>query len=126
MDILPFVNRNGLWYLDKPEFLKPNISGHAPLVMGERGIAELLDTLAGNTFFNYLNLEFHYTPIHPYDAKLIKAGINYQCVSIYGVDTDSMIWIPSPVFRAMVSNSNPEKIYISVIASVTNETLDKL
>ena len=119
MDVIPFVNRNGLWYLDKPELLTVFDTNHAPLMIAERNIVEFLDELSGS-IFSYLNLEFHYSPVHPYDAKLVKKGAQFQCVSIFGEPRELMIRIPTPVFRAMTTNSNPDKIFIIVKAAITD------
>jgi len=119
MDVLPFKYKNGLWFLDKPELMETHLF-YAPLFMAERGISEFLDELAGN-IFDYLTLEFSYTRINPYDAKLVKAGATYKCVSIFGNSKDYAIWLPPPIFKAMTTNSNPESIYIKVVASVSTK-----
>ena len=111
MDIIPFVNRNGLWHLDMPELINQQRTFTNQLIIAERGLVDLLDELSGN-IFKYLKLEFHYSPIRPYDAKLVKEGVRYKCVSVLDKYPDSMIWLPQHVLRAMVINQNPDIIYI--------------
>ena len=119
MDIIPFIKKNGLWYLDKPEYLNSENTGFvAALIMVENGIVNLLNELSCS-LFTTIHLEFNYKPIHPYDALLIKEGARYKCVSVMGKDWDILIWFPHYVFRAMVSNSNPDRIYIkNVVVSI--------
>lgn len=113
MDVLPFICRNGLWHLDKPEFLNLEIIGYAPLILVEKGFVEILDKLSTGVFTS-LQLEFHYKPIHPYDTLLIKEGVRYRCVSVLGRDWDSFVWFPKYVFMAMEANHNPDRIYIKI------------
>lgn len=44
MDIIPLINKNGLWMLDKPDLLDPNILYTNQLIIVERYSVELLDT----------------------------------------------------------------------------------
>jgi len=61
-----------------------------------------------------LTLEFHYQPIHPYDALLIKEGVRYKCVSLMKKDRDFMVWFPPPIYKAMTDNPNPDRIYVRI------------
>lgn len=117
MDLIPFINKNGLWYLDMPELIDPNLTATNQLFIAERNFAELLDTLA-NKKLKQLKLEFHYVYINPYDAKLIRRGSSYICESIYYKEKNTLLWVPPILFRAMNSNSNPDKIYIRSIPLV--------
>ena len=117
MDIIPFINRKGLWHLDKPEYLNMDIIGYAPLIIVERGCVTLLDELSTGMFTS-LNLEFHYKPIHPYDVLLIKEGVRYRCVSLLGRDWDFFVWFPHYVFKAMETNNSPDRIYIKISSVV--------
>lgn len=119
MDIIPFINKNGIWQLDKPEYLSPQVLTRAPLFLVELGIVTLLDELASN-FFTSLQLEFHYKPIHPHDALLIKIGARYKCVSLMGEDVEIIVFLPSLVFKAMETNNNPERIYIRIGSVLIN------
>ena len=113
MDLIPFINRNGLWHLDKPEYLNMDIIGYAPLIIVERGFVEILDELSSGVF-TYLNLEFHYKPTHPYDVLIIREGVRYKCVSLLGQDWDFFVWFPHYVFKAMETNNSPDRIYIKI------------
>ena len=113
MDLIPFINRNGLWHLDKPEYLNMDIIGYAPLIIVERGCVTILDELSSGVF-TYLNLEFHYKPTHPYDVLIIREGVRYKCVSVLGREWDSSVWFPNYVYMAMENNYNADRIYIKI------------
>jgi len=95
MNTLPFINTNGLWKLDMPALMDPIMPSTNQLILVEAGIVTILDTLSANLFTS-LTLEFHYQPIHPYDALLIKEGVQYKCVSL------------------MTTNLNPDRIYVRI------------
>ena len=80
MDILPFINRNGLWYLDKPELRDPTELGFASLAMAEKGVSELLEAFAIKYKYRYkikenMVLGFSEAPIENYDARLDRMNI---------------------------------------------------
>jgi hypothetical protein len=98
MNTLPFINTNGLWKLDMPALMDPIMPSTNQLILVEAGIVTILDTLSANLFTS-LTLEFHYQPIHPYDALLIKEGVRYKCVSLMKKDRDFMVWFPPPCIQ---------------------------
>lgn len=88
-------------------------------ILAERVISKFLDELTGN-IFTKLGLEFSNTPTIQYDAKLEKLGVNYKCVSMFGEDRDSIIWLPPPIFKALTNNNNSKTIYITIVASISD------
>lgn len=113
MDLLSFVRRNDLWYLDTPEYYDKFTIGRNLLTIVERGFVEILEELSSGVF-TYLNLEFHYQPIYPYDALIIREGTNYKCISLLGRDRVSSVWFPEYVHQAMENTYNPKNIYIKI------------
>ena len=73
----------------------PNNDCYQSINLSTSSIVTILDTLSAN-LFNSLTLEFHYQPIHPYDALLIKEGVQYKCVSL------------------MTNNPIPDRIYMRI------------
>ncbi len=118
MDVIPFINRNGLWNLDMPELINPDLTFTNQLVIVERNFVELLDTLANNKL-PHLNLEFHYEYFNPYDAKLIRRGSSYICESIFYKQKNTLLWFPTFLPKAMKTNDKPEIIYIKVQSNLT-------
>jgi len=113
MNTLPFINTNGLWKLDMPALMDPIMPSTNQLILIEAGIVTILDTLSANLFTS-LTLEFHYQPIHPYDALLLKEGVRYKCVSLMKKDRDFLVWFPPHVYKAMTNNPNPDRIYVRI------------
>lgn len=137
MDIIPFINRNGLWYLDKPELRQPFELGFASLAMAEKGISELLVAIAKKYKFKYkikdnMLLGFSEVPKENYDARLTRINIEvsklyenypneienigeaYLCTELFGNKTRDMVWI-SPIFQKCLNGDYPESIYISAL-----------
>lgn len=113
MDLIHFININGLWQVDMPELIDPILTATNQLVIAERNFVELLDTLASNKL-TQMNLEFHYEYFNPYDAKLIRRGSSYICESIYYKEKNTLLWFPPFLPKAMKTNDKPEIIYIKV------------
>ena len=119
MDIIPFINKNGLWHLDMPELIDPILTSTNQLIVAERSSVEFLNTLAGSKK-NPLILEFHYEYFNPYDAKLIRKGSMYICTSIFYKEKDLLLWFPPYFSRAMKSSLNPLNIWIKVSDTISN------
>lgn len=113
MDVLQFICRNGLWYLDTPEYYDKLNIGRNLLTIVERGFVEILEELSSDVF-TCINLEFHYQPIYQYDALIIREGTNYKCVSLLGRDRYTSVWFPEYVHKAMENSYNPHSIYIKI------------
>ena len=78
MNIISFIKKNELWYVDMPEFSEIHLTYKEPTFISERNMIELLDTLAKKKLTK-IDLEFHYDYINPYDAKLVKYFNSYKC-----------------------------------------------
>lgn len=113
MDIIPFVKKNDLWYVDMPELIVNNVIYNEPTFVLERNMIELLDSLAKKKL-TQMNLEFHYEYINPYDAKLAKAYNSYKCISLFYRDKDLLLSFPPILSRAMKNNKNAKFIYLKV------------
>lgn len=139
MNILPFINRNGLWYLDEPDLREPFELGFASLAMAEKGISELLEAFAIKYKYKYkikdnMVLGFSGVPLEKYDARLDSMNIEvskeyekypyeienigetYLCTELFGNKTNVMVWL-SPVFQICLNGIYPKSIYLSVLNS---------
>jgi hypothetical protein len=120
MDIIPFIKKNDLWYIDLPELVEYHLTFIEPTFISERNMIELLDTLAKRKL-NQMNLEFHYDYINPYDVKLERSRNTFKCVSIFYKEKDLLVDFPPILSRAMKSYCNTKKIYIRLFPIVVNE-----
>ncbi len=117
MDIISFIKKNELWYVDMPEFSEIHLTYKEPTFISERNMIELLDTLAKKKLTK-MNLEFHYDYINPYDAKLVKSFNSYKCVSIFYKEKDTLLSFPPILSRAMKTNNNSKDIFIRILPEV--------
>lgn len=117
MDIISFIKKNDLWYIDMPEFREIHLTYKEPTFISERNMIELLDTLAKKRLTK-MNLEFHYDYINPYDAKLVKSFNSYKCVSIFYKEKDTLLSFPPILSRAMKTNDNSKDIFIRILPEI--------
>jgi hypothetical protein len=129
IQVLGFVNENGIWYADLPEFLEQGLGDRDNLMMVD-GSDTFLDILSGNQKKVTLKISPNHFDGHQCHMKKFRKGLNrelldelghapvdygayYQVSTLHGHPFDHQLWL-CPVTE-YVFGDYPDEIY-SVVA----------
>lgn len=130
MSITKNFYKDGLWYIDLPEYLDAGLGTKADLMMVQ-GSDTFLDLLSENT--NEVTLEFHSEKFADYLCKLKKLNIGldkeylkkighapvdygayYEVIEMNKKPFQHKLWL-CPVTEYVFGGSYPDEIYIRVL-----------
>lgn len=121
-----FIKKNGLWYIDLPEYIEQGLGTQNNLLMVD-GADTFLDVLSNNG--SHIIVKFSNTPFIDYTHKLnkIKIGLNKNLLKAIGhaiVDygayyiveqlNNHQLWL-CPVAEYVFQGEYPNTIYLKIV-----------